>query len=190
MSQPAIRAILEDHQALSAVLRSFQLRIERARRDQTRPDFGALRAMLFYLDEAPAHLHHTRGNTHLFPVLRERCPALGPVIDRLEADHAMAEVALLRLERAMLAFEVMGDSRREAFEAAAQRYVESYLGHLEVEENYLIPVALGCFTDDDWRHLNTAFDPGNDSDLHGEAEEYRQLLRRVLFQDSRISRSQ
>ncbi len=188
MSLPVIRAIMEEHQALAAVLRCFQLQVECARRDETQPDFGALRAMLFYLDEAPAQLHHARESSHLFPRLRERCPALGPVLDRLEVDHGRAEVAVRELERALLAFEVMGDSRRNRFEVAVDRYVEGYLGHMEVEESYLIPVALGCFTDEDWEEMNAAFDVSEDPKQRAIAEEYRQLLRRVLFKEEKPSR--
>ncbi len=33
------------------------------------------------------HAHHTIEDVHLFPTLRRTEPALGPVVDRLEADH-------------------------------------------------------------------------------------------------------
>ena len=33
------------------------------------------------------HHHHTLEDTALFPILRRTNPALGPIVDRLEADH-------------------------------------------------------------------------------------------------------
>jgi len=183
MSPPAITVIMEEHQALRAVLQSFRLHVEQARRNRTTPDFGALRALLFYADEVPAHWHHAKENKHLFPRVRERCPALRPVLDRLEAEHARGELAIRQLERALLAFEVMGESRREPFEKAAEGFVRQYLGHMEVEENYVIPVALGCLTEDDWKQLDQAFASSGDPVEQQVADEYRQLLRRVLFRE-------
>lgn len=184
MSPPAVTAILEQHQALGAVLRSFRLQIERARHHGTPPDFGMLRAMLFYLDEVPAQLHHAKESTHLFPRLRARCPPLRPVLDRLEAEHARGEIAIRELERALLAFEVLGEPRRAAFEAAAERYVSTYIGHMEVEEDYVIPVALDCLTASDWAELDAAFSVDHDPAERDIAEACRALLRRVLFQGS------
>src|SRR5262245_45388134 len=33
------------------------------------------------------HAHHSLEDVHLFPIIRRSDPALGPVVDRLEADH-------------------------------------------------------------------------------------------------------
>lgn len=50
------RIIREEHRALTAMLRSIQLLLTQARREGTPPDFAALRAMLFYIDEFPLPL--------------------------------------------------------------------------------------------------------------------------------------
>ena len=81
MQPPAIQLIVEDHQALAAVLRALRDAVERAGRPGSAPDFDALRAMLFYLDEMPARVHHASESELLFPRIRERCPALRPVLD-------------------------------------------------------------------------------------------------------------
>ena len=58
MRHPAITIILHEHVAFSAMLRSILLLLAEHRHRGTVPDFGALRAMLFYVDEFPEKLHH------------------------------------------------------------------------------------------------------------------------------------
>ena len=50
---PTSKVILDEHSALSAVLRSIALLLAEHRRRATLPDFAVLRAMLFYIDEFP-----------------------------------------------------------------------------------------------------------------------------------------
>ena len=80
--------------------------------------------MMFYIDEFPERLHHSKETRLLFPKLRQRVPGLSETIARLDAEHARGEAAIRNLERLLLAFEMMGEPRREAFEVAASRYVE------------------------------------------------------------------
>jgi hypothetical protein len=51
------------------------------------------------------------------------------------------EGALLELEHALLAFEMVGPTRRATFEQALQRYVDFYLTHIRVEETEVLPLA-------------------------------------------------
>ncbi|MFD2453431.1 hemerythrin domain-containing protein [Ideonella paludis] len=67
--------IQEEHAALAAMLRSLSMLLQQSRRNGTPPDFEVLRAMLFYIDEFPERLHHTKETTLLFPKLRSRCRA-------------------------------------------------------------------------------------------------------------------
>ena len=114
MAIRTLEIIRDEHQALAAMLRSLSMLLAHARRHGAMPDFDVLRAMLFYIDEFPERLHHTKESELLFPRVRARVPALGPVLDRLDNDHALGETAIRELEHALLAFEVMGPSRREA----------------------------------------------------------------------------
>ena len=66
--------IRQEHAALAAMLRSMLLLLARHRREGTLPDFGALRAMLFYVDEFPEQRHHRKESDLLFPKLRGRTP--------------------------------------------------------------------------------------------------------------------
>ena len=111
------------------------------RRDGTPPPFDVLRAMMFYVDEFPERLHHTKESELLFPKLRERCPELADTLARLDEDHGRGEAAILQLEHLMLAYEVMGESRRQAFEDAVTKYIDSYLRHTMIEETEILPAA-------------------------------------------------
>ena len=149
----ATRIIREEHAALAAMLRSIILLLDQHRRERSQPDFRALRAMLFYVDEFPEQRHHRKETELLFPKLRARTPLSRKQLDRLDADHARGEHQIRELEHALLAFEMLGDSRRAAFEQAAQRYVDFYLTHMALEEREILPLAERHVTVAEWNSL-------------------------------------
>ena len=51
MTHATLSIIRHEHRALSAMLSSILLLLRDHRRHGTLPDFGALRAMLFYVDD-------------------------------------------------------------------------------------------------------------------------------------------
>ncbi len=181
MPHATLDVIHEEHEALAALLRSMGLMLAQARRDGRSPDFEVLRAMVFYVDEFPERAHHPRESALLFPRLRARCPELAPVLDRLDREHAAGEAAIRELQHALLAFEVLGEPRREAFEAAVARYTRFYLEHMAVEEHQLLPAARRHFTAADWAELDAAFAAARDPLTgHEAAPEYRPLFRRIV----------
>ncbi len=181
MRHTALDIIRDEHQALAAMLRSLTLLLAQARREHKLPDFGVLRAMLFYVDEFPERLHHPKESTLLFPKLRERCPELAPVMARLDEDHALGEREVRSLQHALLAFELLGESRRAAFETAVQAYVSAYLEHMAIEEREILPAARRSFSAEDWQALDEAFAANRDPLTgHPAAAEFEPLFRRIL----------
>ena len=181
MRHLALDVIRDEHQALAAMLRSLSMLLQHARREGKMPPFDVLRAMMFYIDEFPERLHHTKESELLFPKLRQRAPELVPVLDRLDRDHAAGEKAIRDLEHAMLGFEVMGESRRDAFEKSVERYIENYLAHMACEEHDIIPTAKRVFTEDDWAELDAAFAANKDPLTGHEPEDgYRPLFRKIV----------
>ena len=180
MQHPALKMILDEHAALARVLRALRETVASARRPEVPPDFERLRAMLFYMDEMPARLHHTAEEQVLFPRIRERCPALRPVLDRLEAEHGRGETTVQGLERALTAWELMGDERREAFELPLRAFVEGYLGHMEVEENYVLSVAQDYLSEADWLDLQAALTHQRGAVGARTAAGHEALLQRIL----------
>lgn len=177
----ALEVIRDEHQALAAMLRSLKMLLAQASRNGSMPDFEVLRAMMFYVDEFPEKLHHTKESELLFPMLRQRAPELAPVLDRLDADHARGEQAIRNVEHALLAFEVMGESRRQAFEDAVDRYVQGYLEHMAIEEQRILPESQRLLTAEDWAELDAAFAANKDPLTgHEAADEYRDLFRMIV----------
>ena len=182
MRHLTLDVIHDEHQALSAMLRSLSMLLAQARRQGVLPDFEVLRAMLFYVDEFPERLHHSKESELLFPRLREKAPELAAVLDKLDRDHATGERAIRDLEHALLAFEVLGESRRAAFETAVERYIGFYLDHMATEERELLPAARRCFSEADWAELDAAFAANRDPLTGHEPEEgYRPLFRKILM---------
>ena len=182
MRHTTLDVINDEHQALAAMLRSMHLLLAQARRDSKLPDFEVLRAMLFYVDEFPERLHHRKETELLFPKIRQRCPELVPTLDRLDRDHENGEKAIRELEHALLAFEVMGEPRRVAFEQAVERYIGFYLEHMRLEDEQVLPAARRCLNAEDWEQLDAAFASNRDPLTgHPAAPDYQPLFRKILM---------
>jgi hemerythrin-like domain-containing protein len=181
MKPTAVRIIRDEHQALAAMLNSLLLMLAQDRRDKRLPDFASLRAMLFYLDEFPEQRHHRKETELLFPKLRARTPLARELLDRLDQDHQRGEARIRELEHRLLAFEMMGESRRAAFEDAAERYVDFYLTHMALEERDVLPLAERVLTEDDWADIDAAFRANRDPLTGCQPEtEYEQLFTRIV----------
>jgi hemerythrin-like domain-containing protein len=183
MRHATLEIIRNEHQALAAMLRSLLMLVAQAGREKRPPDFDVLRAMLFYIDEFPERRHHPKESALLFPRVAARCPELRPLIARLEREHADGEHAVRELQHTLLAFEVMGEARRAAFEQAAERYVRHYLEHMAVEEQEILPAARRVFGADDWAVLDEAFTSNADplTGCYPPPPDYQPLFRRILM---------
>ena len=181
MSHAALRIIHDEHAALAAMLRSILLLLSQHRRQGTLPDFAVLRAMLFYMDEFPEQRHHMKESALLFPKLRARSAEANDVLDRLDQDHERGERAIRDLEHALLAFEMMGEARREAFEQAAQQYADFYFQHMALEEKQVLPLAERVLLAQDWAELDAAFIANRDPLTgHEPEDDYRALFSRIV----------
>jgi hemerythrin-like domain-containing protein len=181
MSRPALQVIRDEHSAVSAVLRSMLQMMERDPDEQPERFFDVLRAMLFYIDEFPERRHHPKESDLLFPKIARVAPELMPVIQRLEKDHVSGESRVRELQHLLLAWELLGDSRRAQFQEAARKYVEFYLTHMRTEEVELLPVAQKLLSEQDWAELNEAF-KNADPLVTGEHDHvYDRLFTRIVM---------
>ena len=181
MAQECIKVIQEEHTALAAMLRSMLMMLDRGPGDEPENFFDVMRAMLFYIDEFPERLHHPKESQLLFPMLRERGAPCVETLDKLDRDHAAGERAIRSLEHALLAWEMLGEPRRETFEVALANYIEFYRAHMRAEEDIVLPAALATLDEGDWRLIDAAFAENADP-LTGHAPDalYEGLFRRIV----------
>lgn len=153
----SIRILRSEHAALVALLRTATALVVDAREQGTLPDFGLLRAMLFYIAEFPERHHHRKESALLFPRLRARTPLARALLDHLDEDHARGAARIRELEHALTAFEMLGPARQAAFEAALERHVDFYLVHMALEEREIFPLAESVLESRDWEELDAEF---------------------------------
>jgi hemerythrin-like domain-containing protein len=177
----AIRIIREEHQALSAMLSSLHLLLRQHRQDGAPVRFDVLRAMLFYIDEFPERLHHRKESDLLFPLIRQRSDRAAEALEKLDRDHGVGERAIRDLEHALLAWEMLGESRRADFEQAVERYLSFYLKHMQMEEEIVLPLAQQVLEPADWAVLDEAFGENRDPLTgHPPSADYEQLFSRIV----------
>ena len=182
-----VQIIRSEHSTLSAVLRSIGLLLTESRRHGIEPDFKVLRAMLFYIDEFPEKVHHTKESALLFPILRQRSSELAAVLDRLDRDHEASHRAVLDLQHDVLALEMMSEApqakaRQAEFEARMHAYIASYLDHMRVEETEVLPLAQSVLTEADWVAVDEAFMQNRDPLTHRQGDDsFRPLFKRILM---------
>ena len=157
-----IAIIQREHAAVSAVLQSILLMLKRGPGSQPERFFDVLRAMLFYIDEFPERLHHPKESNLLFPNVARLAHELMPTIQRLEHDHMEGEIGVRSLQHALLAWEILGDGCRAAFEQSARDYVAFYREHMRLEEAVVLPAARQHLSPRDWESLARAFAENGD----------------------------
>jgi hemerythrin-like domain-containing protein len=177
-----IRILLNEHSALTAMLRSMLLMVARGPGDEPERFFDVMRAMLFYIDEFPEKEHHPKETDVLFTRVARLAPELFATIERLEHDHMRGEAMIHQLQHDLLAWEMLGESRRSEFATSAQRYADFYLEHMKLEESTVLPAARTHFTQADWKEVDSAFSANRD--IFGERVQrgaiYDRLFTRIV----------
>jgi hypothetical protein len=85
------------------------------------------------------HSHHRLEDVLLFPTLRAADPSIGPVIDRLEADHRRVSDLLDAVEAAAERLTAGADARADVVLALGELHGH-LLEHLDYEERHSGPV--------------------------------------------------
>lgn len=158
MQHLSLRIIREEHSTLSAMMKAMRAMVERGPAGNPAQFFDVLRAMLFYFDEFPQRLHHTKETELLFPRVLKAVPELAEDIARLDRDHAAVEQAVRELQHLLLGWELLGESRMPAFIEKAHRYVDTYQEHMRLEETVILPQTIKALSDADWKELDAAFE--------------------------------
>ena len=162
MKHASLQIIRDEHSSLAAMLRSMLMMVERGPEDNPEQFFDVLRAMLFYIDEFPERLHHPKESDLLFPRVVRAAPSVMPVVERLERDHINGEKSVREMQHSLLAWELLGESRRPTFTEQCKQYVSFYLEHMRLEETVILPEAEKVLSDADWKELDAAFEENCD----------------------------
>jgi hemerythrin-like domain-containing protein len=162
MVHATLRVIRDEHASLSAVLQSILMMLDHGPGDAPETFFDVLRAMLFYIDEFPERQHHPKESDLLFPKVVRAAPQTMEAVACLEHDHISGELAVRALQRQLIAWELLGETRRPVFETAARAYVAFYLEHMKLEETVILPAAEKALNAADWHELDAAFGSNRD----------------------------
>lgn len=184
MTTPSsLQIIRAEHAALAAMLKSTRALVERGPGDDPKEFFDVLRAMLFYLDEFPERLHHPKETELLFPRVAAAAPETVAAITRLNHDHEYTEKAVRDLLHLLVAWEMMGESRGEAFIQGFRRYVDLYLAHMRMEEEEVLPAAIEHLGPEDWAALDAAFEANRAAMTRQQspAQAYDALFSRIVL---------
>jgi len=180
MPSTALDIIRKEHRVFAAMLQAMTAQLRRVNTLRQGPDFPLLRALLFYIDEYPNRRHHPKEDASLFPLVRSRCPELAGVLDQLTADHQQGERSMHKLAQALLAYEVLGEPRRDNFEHALERYAAFYLRHMMLEEEHVLRAAEECCQPDELAALDRAFSANRDPFTgHDPEAEFRPVYERL-----------
>jgi iron-sulfur cluster repair protein YtfE (RIC family) len=86
------------------------------------------------------HSHHRLEDLALFPALRRTNPEIGPIVDRLEADHRRVAELLTHVETGAEGLDgAEPGAARKALATSLGELAEHLLAHLELEEREVAP---------------------------------------------------
>jgi nucleotide-binding universal stress UspA family protein/hemerythrin-like domain-containing protein len=185
----AVGIILDEHRSIAVVVQGMR---ELARDAASEPGFRViLESMAGYLHEFPERVHHPKEERHLHRLLRERLPALGPVLAQIEEQHVIEREYLDEVSRCL---DRLGEDASGVAELvdAIERMADFQLRHIGYEERVLLPLARSHLLEHDWIEIANAF-AANDDPGYGDlsASEFRRLFTRIAnsVASSRLARA-
>ena len=99
------------------------------------------------------HAHHQSEDEGLYPLVRERAPSAGELLDAMDAEHRAVAKAIADVEAAAGSVSFGDASDVEPLIGALASLSRVLLPHLEHEENAAMPVVSSVVTDSEWRDL-------------------------------------
>ena len=105
-----------------------------------------------YLRSFPDLYHHPKEDL-IFRKLVQRDAARAALFGDLEAEHETCSDRLDAFARAVVVSLLEAETPR-SFAAQARAFVDHERRHMAREEDELLPAAMQCLTDDDWREID------------------------------------
>lgn len=104
------------------------------------------------------HHHHTGEDEGLWPLVREHNPAIGDLLDSLEADHQRIAPAIGPLVAAGRQYaRSTDDGPRHALITALDNLSEVLLPHLDREVDEAMPLVSASISKAEWKHWDEAY---------------------------------
>ncbi|WP_285704944.1 hemerythrin domain-containing protein [Microtetraspora sp. NBRC 16547] len=104
------------------------------------------------------HAHHTGEDEGLWPLVRRRNPAAGPLLDSLDADHRRIAPAIVTLTTAGRRYAATTtDEARSRLVAALEALTGVLVPHLEREVAEAMPVVSASITQAEWHTWDQAY---------------------------------
>lgn len=147
---PAHLHWLSEHRTMAAVLQALRHLSQRLAAPCRADDLRVLRAMLLYLSDYPERVHHAQEEAALFPRLQGRNGGLDQTIDKLHRQHGHTLTVVHRLEHLLNRAEFGQSTDVTLFKYEAEKFVASYLEHMQVEEQTVLPQAEAFLDDAQW----------------------------------------
>ena len=184
MNFSSLHIIRAEHSALAAMLRSMRMMLRQGPGQERQRFFEVLRAMLFYVDEFPERLHHPKESELLFPKVSRSSDEGAKAVFALEQQHESSQKMVRELQHLLLAWELLGETRRDAFALACEHFIDFYLRHMQMEEEEVLPLARKHLSEPEWQALDAAFELNRDPlSSQGAIEPiYEALLSRIVNQ--------
>ena len=153
----ALQVLKDEHATFAALLHGLRYLVRETRERGAPARFDVLGAIVYFMDTYSERIHHPRESEYLFPVLRARCPAAAPTLDRLEDEHRAGDASMRALEQALTRYRHGGPSEFGPFAVAADDYVELQLKHMSCEDREVLPLARDHLTAEEWSAIDEAF---------------------------------
>ncbi len=176
----AIRIILDEHRAITAVIEGLRHIVAAIRLDGLAADHALIGAMFHYIETFPEKLHHPKEDDYLFARLRARRPDAAPLLDRLEREHVVGNERFFELKAKWEAFRA-DPKALDVFADGVERYAHFHWKHMRTENDEVLPLAAESLTKEDWEAIDAAFASNEDPIVGVSASKaFRELFRRIV----------
>ena len=104
------------------------------------------------------HAHHHGEDAGLWPLVRERDPRAAPLLDVMEADHALVDPLVDACTTAARRYaDGASDEARRTLLASLSDLAELLLPHLQREEDEVMPLVSIAITPDEWHAVDRRY---------------------------------
>lgn len=184
----AISIIKGEHRCLTSVVKGMQSALQDVEAGKQSPDFSMFMAMLFYIDDYSARLHHPKEDAYLFAALRKRTQDFEAVIDELEKQHLQEKPFLTDLHEKLAQYIEGEAGADQAFKETFDKFANLQWQHMKSEEELIIPGARQYLNQSDWEEIAAAFEENGDPQFDEDTDaSFERLFTRLMNQMKRDS---